>query len=602
MSGPPDKKPKRRESWLGTVLTGVLCLGFLYWWFKPARPEWAHQSTAQYVARALAEPPGNDPASRLVLDFDLMETALLQAREGMAPEGLESALRIVNPIVQARAVRQLAQAHLNNDPKRMGDALTMCDRITDPAARERMRGEIILQIAAMGFADVALPEAKTLSLRAKLARRMAETDGQEMARQILQEVEAALPSLPLEEAAALREEAAWTRVSLALTDGPQQAFPAIQNLPLSARGEYWLELFRLCFGLGDNAAQEAAAVVARITDPALKRRMELEALDLNISLRPAEEILAELNSEVKSAAPGQPRIQALMTLADAQRRTTDPASETPAGTLRLAYNAALALDDPVERATQLSTLTSLLDDSLLFAEAENSLKTAISAARTITTPDQRLPVLILVMRQAFNSGKLQPAAELAAEALSSTSGTTPEPDDLRDLADFLVRIGDWPAGLSLLARMPDPAARATLLDELTATAAADSIGFDASQPPNRGQPLDRIRERSIHDETGASLLIQELPAGQPRARAWLALAKGQLLSPGMNPAAPAGPDPSFTGNIPMDGQLPADYPPVDADPSGIDDTPPPVDPGNKPPVDSDLPDSSNPNGDPLPKE
>lgn len=579
MTGSTDKQPHRREGWMGTVLTGVLCLGFLYWWFKPAQPAWPHQSTAQYVARALAEPSGNDAVSRLTLDFDLMETALLQAREGMAPEGVESALLIADPVVQARAIRQLAQAHLNNDPKRMGDALTMCDRISDPAARERMRGEIVLQIAAMGFADVVLPEAKTLFLRAKLARRLAETDGQEMARKILKEIDEALSGLPVDEAAALRKEAAWTRVSLALTDGPQQAFPAIQSLPADARGEYWLELFRLCFGLGDNAAPQASAVVAEITDPVLKRQMEREALDLNISLRPAEEILAELNSEVKSAAPGQPRIKALMNLADAQRRTTDPAGETPAVTLRLAYNAALALNDPAQKATQLSILSSLLDDSLLFVEAENSLKTAISSARTITNPDQRLPVLIQVMRQAFNSGKLQPAAELATEAIASISDTTFKPDDLRDLADFLVRIGDWPAGLNLLSRVPDPAARAALLDELAATAAADSIGFDASQPPNRGQPLDRIRERSIKDETGSSLLTRDLPAGLPRARAWLAIAKGQLLSPGMNPATAAGRDPTFTGNIPMDGQLPADYGP---DSIGTGEAPPPVDPAQRP--------------------
>ena len=63
-----------------------------------------------------------------------------------------------------------------------------------------MKEEILLQIAMLGFADVVLPEAKTPLLRARLARRLAETDGQDTARTLLAEQEA-LPAFPGEAAA-----------------------------------------------------------------------------------------------------------------------------------------------------------------------------------------------------------------------------------------------------------------------------------------------------------------------------------------------------------------------------------------------------------------
>ena len=132
-------RQKKREGWLGLILTVVLCLGFLYWWFRPARETWEPHSTAELVTRALAEPGLEDPQERLVIDFDLMETAILQARLAMIPEALETATHIADPIVQARTVRQLAQAHLNQDSKRLGDALGMCQRIENPVLRDRMR-------------------------------------------------------------------------------------------------------------------------------------------------------------------------------------------------------------------------------------------------------------------------------------------------------------------------------------------------------------------------------------------------------------------------------------------------------------------------------
>lgn len=569
-------RQKKREGWLGLLLTAVLCLGFLYWWFRPARETWEPHSTAQLVARALAEPGLDDPLERLVLDFDLMETAILQARLAMIPEALETADHIKNPIVEARTIRQLAQAHLNQDAKRLGDALGMCQRIDHPVLRDRMREEILLQLAMLGFSDVVLPEARTPLLRAKLARRLAETDGQDAARTLLTELEAALPGLAANESAALLPELAWTHVQLAITDGPQQAFAAIQRLPAAAQDELWLDLFRVCFGRGDSAHADSAAVAAQITSPALHRRIELEAIQSNIPLRPIEDILAVLQQELKTAAPGTPQIRALIALADAHRRSTG--ADAAAIPLRSALDAATALKDPVERATLLAELSELLPDALLFPESQQALKSAIEAARTVVAPDQRLPLYTLILRHAFNSGEIKTAADLATEALELAPKVKLAPDQLLELGDFLTRLGDWPAALSLLpkpekpdADVPAPTpseadvddARSKLLDALATTAAEDAIGYDPADPPNRGEPMDRIRNRAISDEPAAASYLPGIPAGYQRARATLALAKGLLLPPmptaGTNlPTDPGGPLDLLPGQSPDAPVLPED--------------------------------------------
>jgi tetratricopeptide (TPR) repeat protein len=573
-------RQKKREGWLGLLLTAVLCLGFLYWWFRPARETWEPHSTAQLVARALAEPGLDDPQERLVLDFDLMETAILQARLAMIPEALETADHIKDPIVQARTIRQLAQAHLNQDAKRLGDALGMCQRINHPVLRDRMREEILLQLAMLGFSDVVLPEARTPLLRAKLARRLAETDGQDAARNLLTELESALPGLPAAESATLLPELAWTHVQLAITDGPQQAFAAIQRLPAAAQDELWLDLFRVCFGRGDTAATDSAAVAAQVTSPALRRQIELEAIQSNIPLRPVEEILAVLQQELKAAAPGTPQIRALIALADAHRRSTG--AEAAAIPLRSALEAAGDLKDPVERATLLAELSELLPDALLFPESQQALKSAIEAARTVVAPDQRLPLYTLILRHAFNSGEIKTAADLATEALELAPKVKLAPEQLLELADFLTRLGDWPAALSLLPKaekatskestpntptaIPELALdspRAKLLDALATTAAEDAIGYDPADPPNRGEPMDRIRNRAITDEPAAASYLPGIPAGYQRARATLALAKGLLLPPmptaGTNlPTDPTGPLDLLPGQSPDAPVMPPD--------------------------------------------
>jgi tetratricopeptide (TPR) repeat protein len=576
--------PRKKEGWLGLVLTAVLCLGFLYWWFRPARETWQPHSTAQLVARALGEPGLDQPLERLVIDFDLMETAILQARLGMVPEGLDTAARIADPVVQARTIRQLAQAHLSSDAKNLGTALTMTDRIADIGLRARMKEEILLQLAMLGFADVVLPEAKTPLARARLARRLAETDGQDTARTLLEDGEKALPDLPSDQASLLLTELAWTRVHLAVSDGPEQAFAAIRRLPPSSQDALWLDLFRICFGRADTAQADSALVAAQVTSPALRRKMELEALQSNIPLRPLEEVLAGLEQEMSAAPPGAPQIRLWLELADAHQRTSGP--EKSGLALLAALETTKALTDPVQRATFLAELAEVFPDALLFAEAEQALTDAMEAARTVVAPEQRVPLLVIILRHAFNAGDLQAAATMAEEALALAPKIKLSPPLLLELTDFLTRLGDWPAALSLLPeeiepssasgsnasnppspstpesgaptapapperdgmspQSPEDSPRRFLLDALATTAAEDMIGYPSNDPPNRGEPLDRIRNRAVTDEAAAAAYLPGVPAGYPRARATLAIAKGRLLPPmgpdeGGFPGDPSGP-------------------------------------------------------------
>lgn len=623
--------PKKREGWLGLVLTAILCTGFLYWWFRPARENWEHHSTAQLVARALAEPNLTNPLERLVIDFDLMETAILQARQGMIPEGLETAARIADPIVQARTVRQLAQANLNEDSRHLGESITMCDRIADLALRARMKEEIQLQIAMLGFSDVVMPGAKTPLLRARLARRLAETDGQDAARALLTELEKILPTLPPAEAQPMLVELAWTHVHLTIVDGPAQAFESIRRVASPEdQDELWLDLFRVCFGRGDTAAADSALVAAEIKDPNLRRIIELEAIQSNIPIRPAEVILAELQKAVDAAPPGPERIRCLLRLSDAQRRTAGPEASTPP--LLAALEAAKALTDPVQRATFLAELAEVLPDALLFAEAKQALADASSAARTVVAPDARLPLLVMILRHAYNAGEIQTAAALAEESLALAPKFKLPLPLLQELTDFLTRLGDWPAALSLLPAESDitadsaakeaannaadttadgpnakpkpsatPAAnsaqaqaqaasanpskttapllspRQAVLDAMATTAAEDIIGYDPGDPPNRGEPLDRIRNRATTDEAAAAAYLPGIPAGYPRARATLAIAKGLLLK--IVPTAET--------NLPGDPTGPQDLlPGQENDPTLPGDSPSPAPSGDTPPADT----------------
>jgi hypothetical protein len=127
---------------------------------------------------------------------------------------------------------------------------------------------------------------------------------------------------------------------------------------------------------------------------------------------------------------------------------------------------------------------------------------------------------------------------------------------LEALAVAVVRRGDWPRGLALLDRIPDNAARLAALDNAAAKAAEDSMSMDPGNPPPRGAPVDDIRRQAAGDHSRAVKLVENLPSGYQRARAWLAMAKG-VIGPPANLPANVVESPAVSSGIPI-GNDPAD--------------------------------------------
>ena len=235
---------KKKESWLGVAITAVLCLGFLYWWFRPEPKPWEEETAGQLVERANKEPRPAGRVEQQVVDFDLMEVAILQSTGKMMEEAVVTVKHISDPLIKKCAVRQVAQTFLRSDPKDLGEAILLADLLSEPAHRAAVRTEILAQLSVLGFADAALPEAKTALQKATLAQRIAGTDeaGQQKAKELLTEVGKELPALPAEEASSVRREVAGARINLTIADGAEAAIAAIKDLPPAEQPYYWEEL------------------------------------------------------------------------------------------------------------------------------------------------------------------------------------------------------------------------------------------------------------------------------------------------------------------------------------------------------------------------
>ena len=546
---------RKRESLGGVILTAALCAAFLYWWFRPEPPPWQHESPLQLVARAAAEPPPDDPAQRWVLDADFTETALLHARTGEIDAALKCLEPVRDPVMRARAHRQLALAHLNSDSDDLGRSLTLCDAIPDEAARAEARREVLSVLARLGFADVAMAQATTPDLKALLAQVMAESDGAEKARELSAELAAAIPSLPPADGARLRESLAWVTVKLALFDGPDDAIRTVAALPPERQEPLWTELFRLCFGRPENPSRDAQSVLAAIPDQRLRRRLELEALDSNIVTRLPDEILPEWEEAAANAADGPDKIRALTDLAVASRRCGRADAATEA--LRKARTMAAALPEP---AAALLDLVDPLTDLTLLDDATACLAEAAAAIEK-SPPAGRLPLLVRLADAQFDQAAADAARATAATALPMALESGADPAARRRLAAFFVRLGDWPAAFSLVAAFPPGPDRDAALTEVATLAAEDSLGYDPVAPPPRGEPVDGLRRMAAGDEARVFHLVAAQPAGYARARAWLAMAKGLLTT--LPPAPADGPPPLPDEALPPEDGTPVPLPPME---------------------------------------
>jgi hypothetical protein len=461
--------------------------------------------------------------------------------------------------MQSIALRQLALAHLNSGDDNLSRALEICAKIPDLTIRAAARRQVLSILARLGFADVALSQADSPDLKAIIAQVLAETDGADKARTLAADLLAALPSLPPADQAALRESLAWISVRLALYDGPADAIKAVAALPPASQNQLWIELFRVCFGRDTSASSDAAAVLAAIPDPTLKRQLELEALESNVVLRLPDEILIAYEDAAVSAPQGPEKIIALTSLASARQRCGRTEAATEA--LQQAHRMALALPSSPEKPARLLALAAPLTDASLLDEAAAVLTEAAAAVDPLP-PAAQLPLLAALADEQFNQADASTASATALKAAALLPANPDDATSARLLASFFIRLGNWPAGFAIVAARPPTPDRDALLDACATLAAEDSLGYDPAAPPLRGEPVDGIRQLAAGDESRVVHLIERQPAGFPRARAWLAMAKGMLST---TPAAlaPEMPPPLPDDALPPEGGTPVPLPPTD---------------------------------------
>jgi hypothetical protein len=526
------KTPKRKEGWLGVILTAILCLGFLYWWFRPEPEPGEHQTTSQLVARAMAEPRSASRVEQQVIDFDLMEIAICQAGVSMLDEARATLERLSDPVIKTRAVRHAAQAFFGSNPQDFGRAVPLADLLESPQPRDEVRSEILGQLAVLGFVEVALKEARTARQKADLARRIADTpEGHEKARQLLEEAGNELPSLSAEDAAAVREHVAEARIKYTRTDGADPAIAAIRAVAPDRQLPLWKELAEW----GNGIDLDLRTVLPHINDPGLRRKLEIDSLLFIRKPWPAAELIGKFKSEADAATAPEAKVTAMISLGEATRNAGEPDNEAAAAAankiLHDARTVAGTISDPAARCRALLELTHRFNLALLFDDSRTALDEATTIARAVQPLGARVPLLAAAAEEHFQQANPAEAHALVSEA-ADQAGTAPtDAVTLQAIAMALVRRGDWPRGLGLVDRIADEAARLSALDAAAEAAAFDSISIIASDLPPRGEPVDTIRRASAGDQFRAARLAESQPMGYARARAWLAMAKGLIAPP-----------------------------------------------------------------------
>jgi hypothetical protein len=534
---PPDpnvsaKARKRKEGWLGVILTAVLCLGFLYWWFRPEPEARELETASQLVVRAMAEPRSASRVEQQVIDFDLMEIAICQAGVSMLDEARATLERMSDPVIQTRAVRHAAQAFFGTNPQDFGLAVPLADLLDDPRQREEVRTEILGQLAVLGFVEVGLKEAKTTRQKADLARRIADTpEGHEKARQLLVDAGDELPSLSAEDAAAVREHIAEARIKYTRTDGADAAIAAIRAVAPDRQLPLWKELAEW----GNGIDLDLRTVLPHIDDPRLRRKLEIDSLLFIQKPWPAAEIIGKFKSEADAATAPEAKVTSMISLGEATRNAGEPDTEAAAAAankiLRDARTVAGTISDPAVRCRALLELTHRFNLALLFDDSRTALDEATKIARTVQPLGARVPLLAAAADEHFQQANPAEAHALVSEAADQAETAPTDAATLQAIAMALVRRGDWPRGLGLVDRIADNAARLSALEAAAEAAAFDSISINASDLPPRGEPVDTIRNQSAGDQFRAARLAESQPSGYARTRAWLAMAKGLIAPP-----------------------------------------------------------------------
>jgi hypothetical protein len=505
---------KKKEGWLGIVITALCCVGFLVFWFgmdplpPPVGPAGLFQRAQQELKShaAAAEIQGTSPEG-LALQFDLLELALLHARAADFPQAQTVADAITVPELTETARQHLALGILHQEGGDFTPALKILSATKDPAAQHRLRTIIALELALIGMDEAALDLAKEdLGIQAKICRQLAESADQAKAREMLPKLEKALTPPPAEAHVELARARLWLRDTAAV----EKILP---QLPAAAQDELWQDLFRL---VRLEQPDQALALLGRV--PAhLRMALRIESGQMASTFEPKENVLRDLRAAATSSSD-------LLALAVAEWKLGEPESQWRQS-LQQAETQASGLS-PAAQGSVLAKIAQLLNDASAFSEAEAKLAAAQQAAAREPDTAARVALEAQLFQQAF----LTSAPELAEtllnrlhQSLQATSGT---PEQHLLLAKGLFRAGKWPQALHLITPSADPALMPALAQMLAESTASPGYGLC------QDQSWARLRQTSASQgEEAAIPQAVRSKIGLERSRAWLQVAKGLLMSP-----------------------------------------------------------------------
>jgi hypothetical protein len=532
---------KKSEGRWGFYLTLLGCLGFLYYWFRPQRLEMGagtHESAAQLVGRAMAEPATSDPVRRAHLDVDLLEVCALQARLDMTDDALATARLIGQPDLQAHAVEHLANVFLASDPAELSGAFRFAREVRDEALRADVEAAVYDQLALMGYVDVVAPKANTPLQMGRLVRMVSGADGQAFARERIAELETSAAALPTAEAAQQRENIAMTRINLALEDGPAAAIAAIQQVPAERQAALWIEVFRSFLVRKETPDGNARLVYNAVSDEVLRRTMEIEALQSFLPLRTLDEMLTEARAAERNATSDHERVVAglhTVRVLDAGGRLDDVPTR-----LRELRTLSAREPDARHRARDSLLLATAFANAVLLEESSALLMAAHTAALSVTDLAEQRALLVLVGEESLIHAQPD-RSQLAVRAAWDLRGEAPPlaPELVNSLALLLVGQGQMSEALTLIDQLPEGAPRRAAFATVARRVTDDVLGYAAPVGPAPvGQSIEAIRARATLDEAAARQMVEQVPAGHERARAWLALAKGISSPPLPSPTDP----------------------------------------------------------------
>jgi len=512
-----EAAPKQPESRRSIIIVAVLCASFLWWWSTVEVPP-EPVGPMGLVERALADLTQAKQARPLIMDFDLLEFSMCWLRAGKPGEAMAVAGKINQPMLQARAVQAIAQGYLGNDAGSMGPALKCLEQIADPALRQSSREILLLEIARMGFSDVAWEQAGSISLKAKILRTMCETDAQDAAAKRLPAVEAEILANPREEDLA---QLAWAHLWL---HHEERLLELVPKLAIPTQDEIYKEYFRMTrLESPEQAPRVLAAIPARLQIPC-----RLEAARLNGSIEIPAQFLASLESALPKEGSPEALAAAWLEYTNAQWQLQPEAEARKASAAKLeSMLTNLSLTQKIHHALALSKI---YYDALDLVAGHRLLESARQMAFAAATPQEKLTLIAPILEAAFRSGESEYLPLLLRDLtpdLRKAAAEISDPEILEPLLVAYFREGGWQTVMETLAVVQPSVATAliTRLADLPVEATAGQ-GYAISQDSSQA----RFRQvATSQGEAEASKLAIRLKSGIDRGRAWLEIGKGLIL-------------------------------------------------------------------------